>query len=73
MRLEHSRAALVGYTSYVGGMVYVVKLQGESLSANTSAIQPFKCDMLKIIETRGYAKDKFFNADETGLWWHFQS
>ena len=49
--------------------IRTVQLQGESLSANTSAIQPFKCDLFKIIETRGYTKDQIFNADETGLWW----
>ena len=49
--------------------ICAIQLQGESLSANTSAIQPFKCDLFKIIETRGCTKDQIFNADETGLWW----
>ncbi|KAI6655391.1 Jerky protein homolog-like [Oopsacas minuta] len=47
--------------------ICAIQLQGESLLANTSAIQPFKCDLLKIIEIRGYTKDQIFNADETVL------
>ena len=49
--------------------IRAVILQGESLSANTSAIEPFKRELLKLIETKGYTRDQIFNANETGLWW----
>ena len=46
-----------------------LSLQGEALSADTSAVEPF-CQQLKNkIEEEGYSRCQIFNADETGLWW----
>ena len=46
-----------------------LSLQGEALSADTSAVEPF-CQQLKNkIEDEGYSRCQIFNADETGLWW----
>ena len=46
-----------------------LSLQGEVLSADTSAVEPF-CQILKdMIDIEGYSKCQIFNADETGLWW----
>ena len=44
-------------------------LGGESLSADTSSIEPFREELQELIETEGLTKDQIFNADETGLWW----
>ena len=50
-------------------LVRELSLQGEALSADTSAVEPF-CQLLKDrIETEGYCKCQIFNAVETGLWW----
>ena len=46
-----------------------LSLQGEALSADTSAVEPF-CQQLKNkIEEEGYSRCQIFYADETGLWW----
>ena len=46
-----------------------LSLQGESLSADTSAVEPFRQQLKNKIEAEGYSKCQIFNADETGLWW----
>ena len=44
-------------------------LRGEILSANMSAVGPFREELQKLVESEGYSRDQIFNADETGLWW----
>ncbi|KAI6661871.1 Jerky protein homolog-like [Oopsacas minuta] len=44
-------------------------LQGEALSADISAVDPYRKELLSVIEKGGYTRDHIFNADETGLWW----
>lgn len=45
------------------------KLQGEALSTDISAVEPYRKELLSVIEKGGYTRDHIFNADETGLWW----
>lgn len=49
--------------------IRALSLQGESLSADTSAIEDFRGELLKKIEDEGITLNQIFNADETGLWW----
>ena len=44
-------------------------LHGESLSADTALIGPFREDLLAFIDKEGLTYDHIFNADETGLLW----
>ncbi|XP_062513432.1 jerky protein homolog-like [Corticium candelabrum] len=44
-------------------------LQGESLSADLEAVDPFCHEFRTMLDREGYSKDQIFNADETGLWW----
>ena len=44
-------------------------LQGELLSADMTAVEPFRSTLKELMEKEGYSKDQVFNADETGLWW----
>ena len=44
-------------------------LRGEILSADMSAVGPFREELQKLVESEGYSRDQIFNADETGLWW----
>lgn len=44
-------------------------LHGESLSADKSSIDPFRQDILQLIEKEGLTNDHLFNADKTGLPW----
>ncbi len=46
-----------------------ISMQGESLSADVSAVDPFKSELAKIMEDEGYTLSQVFNADETGLVW----
>ena len=46
-----------------------LSLQGESLSADTSAVDTFCDDLCSKMENEGYTLSQVFNADETGLWW----
>jgi len=46
-----------------------ISLQGESLSADTSLVDPFKSELQSKMELEGYSLDQVYNADETGLWW----
>ena len=46
-----------------------LRLQGESLSAYTSAVEPIRQKLLKLIEDQQLTLNQVFNADETGLYW----
>ena len=46
-----------------------ISLQGESLSADASAVFTFRSKQLRKMEEEGYTQNQVFNADETGLWW----
>ena len=47
-----------------------LRFQGESLSADTSAVEPIRQKLLKLIEDQQLTLNQVFNADETGLYWH---
>ena len=42
-------------------------LRGEILSADLSAVDPFREELQKLIEGEGLSRDQIYNADETGL------
>ena len=44
-------------------------LQGESLSADSSAANNFKAFLSELVEQQGFSLHQIFNADETGLYW----
>ena len=44
-------------------------LWGEILSADLSAVDPFREELQKLIDSEGLSRDQIYNADETGLWW----
>ncbi len=44
-------------------------MQGESLSADTSAADNFKRTFSMLVEEECYSLHQMFNADETGLYW----
>ena len=44
-------------------------LRGEILSADLSAVDPFREELQRLIESEGLTQDQIYNADETGLWW----
>jgi hypothetical protein len=46
-----------------------ISLQGESLSADTSAVDGFQRELVERMSTGGYSLDQVFNANETGLRW----
>ena len=46
-----------------------ISLQGESLSADTSAVELFQSELRRKMKAEDYSLDQVFNADETGLWW----
>ena len=46
-----------------------ISLQGEFLSANTSAVEDYRTELEKRMENECYTLNQIFNADETGLWW----
>jgi hypothetical protein len=46
-----------------------VALRGEIMSADESAVDPFREELQKLIESEGLSRDQIYNADETGLWW----
>ena len=46
-----------------------VKLRGEILSSNMSAVEPFCEELKEVCIKEGYSRHQIFNADETGLWW----
>ena len=46
-----------------------LRLQGESLSADTSSIDPYKQKLWQYIEEKQLTLHQIFNADETGLYW----
>ena len=43
--------------------------EGESLSASSDDVEPFKIRLSNIIEEEGYTMHQLFNCDETGLNW----
>ena len=45
-------------------------MQGESLSADTSAADDFKLSFSMLVEEERFSLHQVFNADETGLYWH---
>ena len=49
--------------------IRALSLQGELLSADVTAVEPFRSTIKELMEKEGYSKDQVFNADETGLWW----
>ena len=49
--------------------IRALSLQGELLSADMTAVEPFRSTIKELMEKEGYGKDQVFNADETGLWW----
>jgi len=46
-----------------------LKLQGESLSADHEAVEPFRIKLNKLIEKEQLTLSQVFNCDETGLFW----
>lgn len=44
-----------------------LKICGEKLSADMSAVDDFKEDFKRIVEENGYVEDQIYNCDETGL------
>ena len=44
-------------------------LREEILSADLSAVDPFREELQRLIESEGLTRDHIYNADETGLWW----
>ena len=50
-----------------------ISLQGESMSADTLAIEAFRGKLLEKMEEEGYSLNQIFNADETGLWWRLMT
>ena len=49
--------------------VRALSVQGESQSAATASVDPFKENLQKIIEEKGLTLNQVFNCDETGLYW----
>jgi len=43
-------------------------VQGEKLSADSSALDPFKRTLEDFIESKGLTLDQIYNCDETGLY-----
>ena len=54
MKLEHSMAALFGYTNSVSGMVYVqLNFEENHYQPTPQLFHHFKRELLKLIETKG--------------------
>ena len=49
--------------------IRALSVQGESQSAVTESIEPFKVKLQEIIEEKGLTLHQVFNCDETGLYW----
>ena len=49
--------------------MHSLNTQGESLSADSSSVEPFRERFLKIVADDGLTRDQVFNCDETGLNW----
>ena len=49
--------------------IRALSVQGETQSAATESIEPFKAKLHKIIEEKGLTLNQIFNCDETGLYW----
>ena len=63
------KLAQAGYIDFVLGMESVFSPQGETLSADTSAVESYRSGLSSLMENEGYTLSQVFNADETGLWW----
>ena len=48
--------------------IRALSLQGELLSIDVTAVEPFCSTIKELMEKEGYSKNQVFNADETGLW-----
>ena len=46
-----------------------LRLQGESLSADLSSVEPFKSKLQELVEENQLSLHQIFNCDETGLYW----
>ena len=46
-----------------------MSVQGESQSAASESVNPFKEHLQKLIEEKGLSLNQLFNCDETGLYW----
>ena len=44
-----------------------ISLQGQFLSADTSAVEDYRTELVKRMENEGYTLNQIFNADQTGL------
>ena len=71
---ESSAQSFVASTGWLSNFIFRhgirgISLQGESLSADTSAVDSFQSELHQTLKTGGYSVDQVFNADETGLWW----
>ncbi|XP_071943866.1 jerky protein homolog-like [Antedon mediterranea] len=49
--------------------IHSLSMQGESLSANASSIEPFQAKLKMLMDAENLTRDQIFNADETGLYW----
>ena len=46
-----------------------LKITGEKLSINKSTIEPFRNELLQVINEKNVSAEKIYNADESGLFW----
>ncbi|GBM11619.1 Jerky -like [Araneus ventricosus] len=46
-----------------------LKITGEKLSSNESAIEPFRIELLRFINQKNLSAEQMYNADESGLFW----
>lgn len=46
-----------------------LKICGEQLSSDLSAVEPFKAKFLKTVKEMGLSADQIYNADESALFW----
>ena len=46
-----------------------LSLQGEKLSSNASALEPFKHELRQLIKREGLTLDQLYNCDESGLYY----
>ena len=49
--------------------IRALSIQGESQSATTASVDPFKEHLQKIMEENSLTLSQLFNCDETGLYW----
>ena len=46
-----------------------LRLEGEKLSADTEASEPFKKELQDVMEREGFTLKQIYNCDETGLYY----